>query len=74
MTPLSTKNVPIGSQEPEHQLLIDEMQEVRARNNRYWMDLLRLAFEARPEEAKAISSKIREADATIADIWVKLGQ
>ncbi len=72
MTPLSTSNVPING--PTDQMLIDEMQEVRASNNVLWMDLLRLAFAAEPDKAKAIAAQIKEADATIADIWVKLGQ
>lgn len=84
MSPLSTSNVPIGVPEHDaddvvpdaetHELLIGEMQAVRERNNTLWMDLVRLAFKANPDEAKAIAAQIKEADAQIADLWVKLGQ
>ncbi len=72
MTPLSTSNVPING--PTDQMLIDEMQEARARNNQNWMDVLRLAQEAEPEKFREIAARIKKEDARIADIWVKLGQ
>jgi hypothetical protein len=69
MTPLSTDSFPGNEQQ-----LIDQMQEVRARNNVLWMDLLRLAFEAEPEKAKAIAAQIKQADAEIAELWERMGQ
>ena len=42
--------------------LIDKIQEVRSGNNKYWMDLVRLALKLAPEEAKAILSNITVND------------
>lgn len=45
--------------------LVDQIEEVRASNNRSWMDLMRLALELDPERAKQIISDIREHDRQI---------
>jgi hypothetical protein len=45
--------------------LIDQIEETRAANNNAWMRLLRLAIEARPEEAKEIVDEIRQHDRQI---------
>ena len=42
--------------------LIDKIQEVRSGNNKYWMDLVKLAFKLAPDEAKAILSNITVND------------
>ena len=38
--------------------LIKQIEKVRAKNNKYWMDLYRLAFSSEPEKAVKIVKKI----------------
>ena len=38
--------------------LINSIQKIRVKNNKYWMDLLRLAFKHAPKEASSIVKKI----------------
>lgn len=45
--------------------IIDQIEQVRAENNRNWMQLLRLALKYAPEEAKEIFNKITECDLKI---------
>ena len=45
--------------------MYQKFQEVRKRNNKCWMDILRLAFKSNPEEAKGIFKHIAENDAKI---------
>ena len=51
---------------------IDEIQEIRTKNNELWMDILRLAFKTKPEEAKEIMKQITENDKKISDITAKV--
>ena len=44
---------------------VDQMEEIRAANNRAWMDLVRLALELDPERAKQILGAIHEHDRQI---------
>lgn len=44
------------------QSLIDHIEAVRSRNNRHWMDLVRLAFRTAPTEARELLSQITECD------------
>lgn len=44
---------------------IDKIQEIRTKNNKLWMDLMRLAFHHSPEEAKKIMSQISQNDEKI---------
>lgn len=48
--------------------LIDRIEEVRIRNNTYWMALLRLALDVAPDEAKIILGKIEQADTEITSL------
>lgn len=48
-----------------HSEIIDRVFEIRAKNNRNWMEILRLAFKHAPEEAKKIMAGITECDAEI---------
>ncbi len=52
--------------------LIDEVENVRKRNNVNWMDVLRLAFKHSPEEAKALVKKINTEDNRISVLLRKL--
>lgn len=42
--------------------IINQIEKVRENNNTNWMNILRLAFKAYPNEAKKIISKIHEND------------
>jgi hypothetical protein len=48
--------------------LIDQVQKVRASNNKLWMDLLRLAIDSKPEKAKAILKSINANDKKISKL------
>ena len=52
---------------------IDAMQRVRERNNANWMNLVRLAFNRAPEEARKIAADIGRCDAQIVDLMRQLG-
>ena len=47
---------------------IDKIQAIRTKNNRAWMNLLRLAMRDAPEEAKKIMSEITENDRQINEL------
>ena len=40
--------------------LINSIQKIRAKNNKYWMDLLRLDFKHAPKEASSTIKKINK--------------
>ena len=46
-------------------LIILNIERVRARNNKHWMDLVRLAFEGNKPVAKDLMRKILECDKEI---------
>ena len=54
--------------------IIDEIEKIRAKNNKLWMNLLRLALKYAPEEAKEIFNKIAEYDAEINKLMMKIGK
>lgn len=54
--------------------LIDEIEKVRTANNVNWMDLLRLAFRAAPDEAKLLVQRINSDDRRISDLFSELGK
>ena len=45
--------------------IINQITEIRAKNNRHWMALLTLAFAHAPEEAKQILKNISDCDSEI---------
>lgn len=53
--------------------IVDKIQEIRAKNNKNWMDLLRLALKHAPEEAKIILARINEYDQEISKLVRQLG-
>tara|TARA_Y100000031_G_C7986102_1_gene276959 strand:+ start:121 stop:324 length:204 start_codon:yes stop_codon:yes gene_type:complete len=57
-----------------YQKIIDEIENVRTRNNVNWMDILRLAFAHAPEEAKELMKKIDHEDTRISDLVNKLSK
>lgn len=45
--------------------IIWDIEQIRSKNNTYWMDLVRLAFSAKPTEAREILKNIKNCDAQI---------
>lgn len=52
--------------------VIDEIERVRGKNNKNWMDLLRLAFREKPEEAAQIMAAIYKEDSAISELVKKM--
>ena len=42
--------------------LVNQIQKIRSKNNKNWMDLLRLSFESNPKETLKIVSEILKKD------------
>jgi hypothetical protein len=53
-------------------LLIKQIEKVRAKNNKNWMDLYRLAFSTAPQESIKIVKKILKKDLTVSALAKKL--
>ena len=49
----------------EYLQIIDKIERIRSKNNKNWMDLLRLAFRLAPQEAAAIVAQIYQHDSEI---------
>lgn len=54
--------------------IIDEIENVRTKNNVNWMDILRLAFVHAPKEAKKLMKKIDHEDTRISDLVKELSK
>ncbi len=54
--------------------IIDEIEKIRGKNNKNWMDLLRLAFKHAPKEAGDIVAEIYRSDSDISALTKKLTQ
>ena len=54
--------------------IIDEIEQVRSKNNINWMDLLRIAFTYAPKEAKKLMKKINHEDNRISYLIKKLSE
>ena len=54
--------------------IIDEVENIRTKNNVNWMDILRLAMKYSPQEAKALVKKINKADGEISDLLGRLAE
>ena len=52
--------------------IINSIQNIRSKNNKYWMDLLRLAFSYAPKKASLIVKKINSHDKKISQLLKKL--
>tara|TARA_Y200000002_G_C22588217_1_gene623964 strand:+ start:436 stop:633 length:198 start_codon:yes stop_codon:yes gene_type:complete len=52
--------------------IIDQIQNVRGKNNQNWMDILRLAFKHAPKEASLILKEIYKEDKKISSLAKKL--
>ena len=54
--------------------IIDEIQKVRTKNNKNWMDILRIAFKYAPEEARLILAEINKSDGKISGLLDQLSK
>ena len=54
--------------------IIDEMEQIRSKNNVNWMDILRLAFKSSPYEAQKLMKKIDHQDNRISELVKKLSE
>ena len=52
--------------------LINKIEKVRSKNNKNWMDLLKLAFKHAPKQASNIIKKINNHDKKISQLLKKL--
>jgi len=52
--------------------IIDEIEQIRSKNNVNWMDILRLAFKSSPDDAKELMKKINFEDNRISELFKKL--
>ena len=52
--------------------IIKEIEIIRAKNNKHWMDLYRLAFEYAPNKASKIVKQIRDKDSKVTNLAKKL--
>jgi hypothetical protein len=52
--------------------IIDQIQKIRSKNNKNWMDILRLAFKSSPKEAAHIMASIYKEDNNISKLAKKL--
>lgn len=52
--------------------ILDEIQQIRSKNNINWMDILRLAFTHAPEEARQLVGKINDFDMKISSLSKEL--
>lgn len=55
-----------------HDEIIDQIEATRTKNNKNWMDLLRLAFKHAPDEAAEIVAEIYREDSEISKLARKL--
>ena len=49
--------------------IIDEVQAIRTKNNKSWMDVLRIAFKYAPDETLVVLKDILKHDKEINDCW-----
>ena len=54
--------------------IINKIEKIRSKNNKNWMDLLRLAFKYAPKEAKKILKKINNNDKKISKLFQEISK
>ena len=55
-----------------YQNIINQIENIRKKNNKNWMNLLRLAFKHSPNEASRLLKKINSKDRKISSLLNKL--
>ena len=53
-------------------VVINTIEKIRSKNNKNWMDLMRLAFKFAPKESAALVKKINQHDKKISELLKKL--
>ena len=53
---------------------INQIQKIRAKNNKNWMNILKLAFKFAPKQASKIMNQINSDDKKISKLLKKLGK
>ena len=48
--------------------LVNEIQNIRSKNNKNWMDLLRLSYDSNPKKTMVILTKILEKDKNLINL------
>ena len=54
--------------------IIDKVESIRAKNNKNWMNILKLAFKFAPKQASKIMNQINSDDKKISKLLRKLGK
>lgn len=54
--------------------LIKNIENIRKKNNKYWMDILRLSFRYAPKDSQALIKKINQNDKKISKLLSKLSK
>jgi methionyl-tRNA formyltransferase len=54
--------------------IINDIQDIRAKNNTHWMDLVKLAFEVAPTESRDIFKKIKYCDEKVNELLKELAE
>ena len=54
--------------------IINDIQDIRAKNNTHWMDLVKLAFEIAPSESRDIFKKIKHCDEKVNQLLKELAE
>lgn len=54
--------------------IIDEIEKIRTKNNVNWMNLLRVALKADPENTMALVREINTSDNQISALFAQLGE
>ena len=57
-----------------YSLIINQIQKIRAKNNKNWMNILKLAFKFAPRHASKIMNQINSDDKKISKLLKKLGK
>lgn len=65
-------NTPVNSIKMTDLEIIDAVEAVRTKNNKNWMDILRVAFKHAPEEARPILAEINKSDGQISKLLDRL--
>ena len=56
----------------KNRIIIKQIENVRKKNNKYWMKLLEIAFEYAPHESRKVMKKININDKKISSLISKL--
>lgn len=54
--------------------IIDEIEKIRSKNNKNWMDILRIAFKSSPKETASVMTEIYKMDSKISSLTKKLNK